>query len=120
MLCLRRRRVDKRTGEVLTDETVYVVTSLSPERASPRALLRHWRRPWWIENRVHWVRDGVFGEDAGTTHTGTAPQAPAALRNLALSLLHHWKHAELTAAREYYASHPAVLFRRLGLPRVGL
>jgi predicted transposase YbfD/YdcC len=120
VLRLRRRRIDKQTGAVLTDETVYAVTSLSPDRARPRALLRLWRRHWWIENRVHWVRDVVCGEDASTTHTATAPQALAALRNLVLSLLHRWKHAEITAAREYYASHPTVLFRRLGLPAPGL
>jgi hypothetical protein len=120
VLRLCRRRVDKHTGEVRTDDTGYAVTSRGPDRASPRALLRLWRRHWWIENRVHWVRDFVWGEDARTTHTGTAPQALAALRNLALSLLHRWKQAAITAAREYYASHPTVLFRRLGLPAHGL
>ncbi len=54
MLRLRRRRVDKRTGAVLTDETVYAVSSLSPEQASPKQLLRLWQRHWWIENREHW------------------------------------------------------------------
>jgi predicted transposase YbfD/YdcC len=120
VLRLDRRRIDKHTGEVLTADTVYAVTSLGPDRARPPALLRLWRRHWWIENRVHWVRDAVCGEDASTTHTGTAPQALAALRNLVLSLLHRWKHAEITAAREYYASHPTVLFRHLGLPAHGL
>jgi hypothetical protein len=120
VLRLHRRRIDKRTGEVLTDETVYAVTSLRPEHASPRALLRLWQRHWWIENREHWIRDVVFGEDASTTHTGTAPQVFAAFRNLVLSLLHYWRHRHLTAAREYYASHPAALFRRLQLTPTGL
>ena len=120
VLRLHRRRVDKRTGEVLTDETAYAITSLRPEQASPAQLLRLWQRHWWIENREHWIRDKVFGEDASTTHSGTAPQVFAAFRNLALSLLHRWRHRHLTAAREYYATHPAALFRRLQLAQTGL
>ena len=116
VLRLRRRRVAKRTGQVLTDETVYAVTSLTPAQATPAQVLRLWQRHWWVENREHWVRDVVFGEDASTTHTGTAPQAFAAFRNLALSLLHRWHHPHLTAAREYYATHPAALLRRLYQP----
>jgi predicted transposase YbfD/YdcC len=84
VLRLHRRRVDKCTGEVLTDETAYAVTSLGPEQASPAQLVRLWRRHWWIENCAHWIRDKVFGEDASTTHTGTAPQAFAAFRTLVL------------------------------------
>ena len=57
----------------------------------------------------------VFGEDAATTRTAHAHQALAALRNLALSLLHLWHGSVVTAAREYYAGHVGVLFRRLGL-----
>jgi hypothetical protein len=115
VLRLDRRRIAKRTGEVLTDQTAYALTSLRPEQASPAQLLRLWQRHWWIENREHWIRDKVFGEDASTTHSGTAPQVRAALRNLVLSLLHWWHHPHLTAAREYYASHPDALFRRLEL-----
>jgi hypothetical protein len=66
------------------------------------------------------VRDVVFGEDASTTRTGTAPEALAALRNLALALLHRWRRPDVTAARQYYASHPTALCRRLGLPPAGL
>jgi predicted transposase YbfD/YdcC len=115
VLRLHRRRVDKATGAVLTDETIYAVTSLTPEQAAPTALLRLWRRHWLIENDLHWVRDVVFAEDAATTRTAHAPQALAVFRNLALSLLHRWRHRHITAARQFYASHPAALVRRLGL-----
>ena len=113
VLRLQRRRVDKATGAVLTDETVYAVTSLTPAQAAPAALLRLWRRHWLIENRLHWVRDVVFAEDASTTRTAHAPQALAVFRNLALSLLHHWRRHDIIAARQYFASHPAALVRRL-------
>lgn len=116
VLRLRRRRLDKRTGRLLTDETVYAVTSLTPKQASPAALLRLWRRHWLIENRLHWVRDVVFAEDASTTRTDHAPQALAVFRNLALALLRLWRGSAITAARQFYATHPALLVRRLSSP----
>ncbi len=120
VLRLERAFRDKRTRALLTQETVYAVTSLAPEQASPRQLLDLWRRHWWVENKEHWVRDKVFGEDASTTHTGTAPEALAAFRNLAISLLHRWKRPDITAARQYFAGHPGALLRHLQLPPTGL
>jgi predicted transposase YbfD/YdcC len=120
VLRLHRRFVHKATGRVLSDETLYAVTSLTPAQASPAALLHLWQAHWTIENRLHWVRDVVFGEDQATIHTAHAAQALAALRNLAISLLHHSRGGRITAARQYYAAHPAVLFRHLGLAPPGL
>jgi hypothetical protein len=68
--------------------------------------------------RPHKVRDVVFGEDASTTHTGTALQALAALRNLVLSLLRLWHRPAITAARQAVARHRAAVFRLLALPRL--
>jgi hypothetical protein len=62
----------------------------------------------------------VCGEDASTTRIGTAPEMLAAFRNLALALLHHWHRPDITAARQYCAGHPAMLFHRLRLAPVGL
>jgi hypothetical protein len=39
-----------------------------------------------IENRLHWVRDVNFTEDASRIHTGNVPQVMAAFRNLAVGL----------------------------------
>jgi predicted transposase YbfD/YdcC len=115
VLRLRRRRFAKRTGRLLSDETVDAVTSLAPDQATPTALLRLWRRHRTIENSLHGVRDVVFAEDASSTRTAHAPQALAAFRNLALSLLHLWRRHHVTAARQYFAGHPAARFRRLDL-----
>ena len=115
VLRLDRYVVSKRTGEVLSHQTVYAVTSLAPDQASPDELLRLWQAHWRIES-VFWVRDTVFREDHATTRTAHTHQAFAALRNLVISLLHLWRGSRVTAAREYYASHTNVLFRRLELP----
>ena len=44
--------------------------------------IENWRGHWGIENRLHWVRDVVFGEDRSQVRTESAPQLLAALRNL--------------------------------------
>ena len=119
ILELTRQVVMKRTGQVRA-ETVYAVTSLRADQADAATLLQLWQAHWGIENGVHWVRDVVFGEDRATTRTGTAPQAFALFRNLALSLLRLWRGPHITANREYFATHLAALFRRAGIPPGGL
>jgi hypothetical protein len=57
----------------------------------------------------------VFGEDRSTTRTRHAHQALAAFRNLAMSLIHWLRDAHITAAREYFASHPSTVLRLLAL-----
>jgi hypothetical protein len=109
--------VSKRTGEVLTAETAYAVTSLTAKHATPRQLLRLSQRHWWIENREHW-RATRTSVNMPTPHAGSAPQAFAAFCNLALSLLHRWRHRTLTAARVLRQPSRA-LFNRLQLTPAG-
>ena len=115
VLRLEQRCIHKRTGRLVCRDTRYAVTSLTPPQASPADLLQLWQAHWCIENTLHWVRDVVFHEDQATTRTGHAPQALAAFRNLAIAPLHCWHRPTITAARAYVATHPAVLFARLGL-----
>lgn len=63
------------------------MTSLSPEQASAARLLSLNRGHWGIENRLHWVRDIVFAEDASQTRSGFIPENTAALRNAAISAI---------------------------------
>jgi predicted transposase YbfD/YdcC len=96
VLKLRRHVTNKRTAET-RQEVVYGITSLGPGRATPAQLLRLWREHWHIENRVHYVRDVTFGEDASHIRTGAAPQALAALRNATLALLRRAGHTNIAA-----------------------
>lgn len=68
-------------------ETVYGITSLTPQQASPDRLLHLSRGHWSIENRLPWVRDVTFDEDRCRVRTGAGAQVMASLRNLAISLL---------------------------------
>ncbi|WP_258037245.1 MULTISPECIES: ISAs1 family transposase [unclassified Streptomyces] len=86
-LALRIHRRRQESGKRQTRETVYAVTSLDTHQASPADLGGYVRGHWGIENSNHHVRDVVFAEDASTVHTGSAPRAMAALRNLAIGRL---------------------------------
>ena len=84
----------------------YGITSLTPERASAADLLKLCRGHWTIENKLHWVRDAVFQEDASSARTGVIPQVMAAMRNTALSVLRFTGRTKITDALQYLAAEP--------------
>ena len=93
----RSQRENTKTGEI-TSQTQYSITSLSPEVASAEDLLKLRREHWTIENKVHWVRDTILGEDASQARTGSLPEVMAALRNTALSVLRFEGHTKISEA----------------------
>jgi predicted transposase YbfD/YdcC len=80
---VRRRR----TKDADTTEVTYGITSLSRGDAEAAELLRLARGHWGIENRLHYVRDVSFGEDACRCRAGSLPQFLAAMRNVAIALI---------------------------------
>jgi predicted transposase YbfD/YdcC len=96
-------------------EVDYAITSLSRERASAESIAKCWRDHWGIENRLHYVRDTAFGEDASRIRTGAAPQIMAACRNAAIGLLRSWGCRNIAAALRDHAYHPRKLLAKLGL-----
>ena len=54
---------------------------------SARRLLEIVRSHWSVENRLHWVLDVLFAEDANRARKDAAPENLAVLRRLALNLL---------------------------------
>jgi predicted transposase YbfD/YdcC len=86
-------------------EIVYGITSLPADLAGPAQLNHYERRHWVVEDRLHWVRDVTFGEDASQLRTGTAPRALAALRNLAISALRLAGRANIAHARRDLHDH---------------
>ncbi len=83
---IERQRIHKRTGKREIN-VCYGITSLSPERADAKRLAAIVRGHWGIENRLHWVRDVILGEDASRIRSGHAPQVRAVFRNVAVSFL---------------------------------
>ncbi|MEU7999188.1 hypothetical protein AB0B83_28255 [Micromonospora sp. NPDC049060] len=60
-----------------TRETVYLVASLPAAHAQPADLQQWARLEWHIENRLHWIRDVTFHEDAHRARTGNGPAVTA-------------------------------------------
>jgi predicted transposase YbfD/YdcC len=111
---LERIITHKDTGKV-TREVVYGITSLTPEQASASVLLNLWRQHWSIENKLHYVRDVTFDEDRSQVRTAQIPQALAALRNAAISLLRLMGAHNIAAQCRLIAARPQLAFAALGL-----
>lgn len=109
---LTRTVTVRRTGKT-TCETVYLITTLSPKPAGPERLLALVRHHWCIENSLHYVRDVTFGEDRSRLRTGNAPEVMAAMRNLAITLMHRCGSFQIAATRRHFSSQPSEAFALL-------
>ena len=89
-----------------THKVHYGITSLKPEAASAERLLVLRRGHWSIENKSHWMRDMVLGEDASPVRCGAIPQVMAAMRNTALSVLRFAGYTAISDTLKYLASKP--------------
>jgi predicted transposase YbfD/YdcC len=73
-------------GTRISKEYALVITSLSAARADAADIHTHVRGHWGIENKIHYVRDTTWKEDANQAWVGSGPHAMAILRNLAIGL----------------------------------
>ena len=100
-----------------TVETVYGITSLSGERASPKALLARTRDHWKIENQLHYVRDVTLKEDACRVRSDSAPQVLAAVRNAVVHLLADVPAKSRPEVIELLQIHPEMAHELIGIPQ---
>lgn len=77
------RRRELSSGKI-TEETVFIVTSLSKEQADEKRLAHLARAHWAIENQLHYRRDWSFDEDRCHIRNANGAQVMASLRNLAI------------------------------------
>jgi hypothetical protein len=96
----------------------YLVTSLSPDQASPRRVLELSRGHWGIENRLFHVKDDSFGEDRHVLQSHSAGAVTSLLRTTAVNLLRGacrlWTpKTALTARAEWVNGHPAAILTAL-------
>lgn len=109
-----RKITFKKTGKV-QEETAYGVTSLTPQEASAPILMEIIRNHWHIENRSHWVRDVVFGEDGSQVRCGNAPEVMAALRNTVIGLMRSIGKTNIASACREFAAKPMKALELIGI-----
>ena len=73
------------------------MTSLSAREAAPEHLAGYVRGQWTIENKIHWVRDVTFREDASQVRKGLRFRVMATLRNLTIGLLRQAGYTRIAA-----------------------
>jgi len=83
---IERERIDKKNGYVST-ETVYGVTSRTPDQADAHRVLKTNRGHWCIENSCHYIIDWNYDEDRSRIRTGHGPENIARLRRFAVGLI---------------------------------
>lgn len=106
---LERHTLIYSTGQ-MRHQTVYGITSLSPEEASPARLLHLMRDYWAIENGLHYRRDRTLREDDTRMTNPTQATAITVINNLVIALVRQQGFTNLPAARRYYNAHlPAAL-----------
>jgi len=82
---IERQRIEKKTGKVST-ETVYGLTSHSPESANAAQVLLFNRAHWSVEAHHH-ILDWNWDEDRCTLRTGHGPENITRLRRFATGLI---------------------------------
>lgn len=103
---IHRQVTSLATGEI-KEETVFGLTSLTAQQASPADLLAINRSYWAIENGLHHRRDVTFHEDASSVRSWRAQHVLAALNNLVLGLILHNKvYPSVPDERRRYCARP--------------
>jgi predicted transposase YbfD/YdcC len=104
-------RIILKTGK-RTSEVSYGLISLRPDEAGAPAIEAFWRGHWTIENRLHYIRDVTFGEDAGHAAQGATAHVLATLRN---GLLYLFRQARWTSVPDALAHYGAAVVRAFTL-----
>ena len=112
-VCQITRRITR--GTETTTEVHYAICSVPRSQANAEQLLQWWRGHWGIENRLHWVRDVTFAEDASRIRTKSAPQIFNALRNASISCLRSMGTTNIAAALRENALKVPCLLAKLGI-----
>lgn len=94
-------------------QIVYGLTSLSPERASPKKLLSLVRQYWGIETGLHYRRDVTLKEDATRLTLGKAGHTMAILNNAIVSLCLQNGYTNLAQARRLFSARPGLALNLL-------
>lgn len=90
---------------VETVSFAYGITSAGPQQADAAQLLEWNRGHWSIENRNHYRRDTVYGEDQSRIHTHHGPANNATISNAALAIVLHAGFTNVPESIDHYQQH---------------
>ncbi len=82
---IERDVINKKTGRS-SQETIFGITSKSPEKACAKQVLEDNRKHWVIES-CHYIIDWNYDEDRSTIRKGFGPENITRLRRFAVGLL---------------------------------
>lgn len=115
VLCIEHTCVLLESGLVIRT-LHYAITSLTAAMATPEQVWRLWHEHWHIENKSHWVRDVVLGEDASRARKGTLAEALALLRAAVISRFRFAGMDGITTARTQASADLRIATFLVGIP----
>jgi predicted transposase YbfD/YdcC len=109
LIVVRSERTIKKTGQGST-ESRYYLSSRETEEHTPAQWLGRIRGHWGgVENRNHWRRDALMGEDGSRSRNATLLANLALLRNVLLQVMaRELQTQSLPQLRERLHSRPAL------------
>lgn len=114
LIVVRSERTIKKTGQSSV-ESRYYLSSRDADEHTPAQWLGLIRGHWGgVENRNHWRRDALLGEDGSRSRNATLLANLALLRNVLLAVMARELETQtLPQLRERLHSHPAQCLKLL-------
>jgi predicted transposase YbfD/YdcC len=100
LIRITTERTDKANGEKQQEQRYYISSTMP----GAEALLNITRQHWGVENKLHWMLDVNFGEDASQKKAGNAAQNFSVISRIALNLLQNEKSKKLSIKKKRLAA----------------
>ncbi len=92
-------RIGIRLGKQYLQTNYYISSLLTRANIFAKGIRQH----WGIENRLHWVKDVIFGEDAAPFSNYNAATNWSIIRNIAINIARMCGYDSLTKAERFLA-----------------
>jgi predicted transposase YbfD/YdcC len=86
LIRIQSERTQKATGASQTETRYYIASRKADAVFFNQAVREH----WGIENKLHWILDVAFGEDASSKKAGNAAENFSFINKIALNLLQNY------------------------------
>ena len=107
--CIQVERIGIRSGNQYLQTSYYISSLVSKAMTFAEGIRQH----WGIENRLHWVKDVIFGEDAAPFSNSNAATNWSIIRNIAINIARMSGYDSLTKAERFLAHDIDKLFSLL-------